>query len=467
VDQSTLRPSGTTDGRRDAEAAPVPGVVLVFSSGGARAVPMRLTAAGLELGRGADPATGKLEDGRVSRRHARIAVEAGRFTVTDLGSQNGTFVDGERLPANGTRPAGRVVRVGDSLLVTVRDVRPLEERGVRVVDGFVRGPEMQALLDEVGRAADGSATLHIRGESGTGKEGVALAFHKRSRSAAGKFVPVNCAAIPQNLAERLLFGAKRGAFSGAEKDADGYVQEADGGTLFLDEIAELDPAVQAKLLRTIESREVMPLGASRASKSEFQLCSATNKDLRALVAAGTLREDLYFRVGRPAVTVPALRNRPEEIALLVAEELRRAAPALAAHVSLIEQCLLRPWPGNVRELLVEMRAAAQAATADSSTRVQARHLAAAAGTAFSTGAAHATAPTIAAAVAAIADEPATPRKRAPLVDDEWKRRIEEALRANGGNVTASARALGLHRTQLRRLLERHGIAVADDGSDTE
>ena len=129
------------------------------------------------------------------------------------------------------------------------------------------------------------------------------------------------------------------------------MQEADGGTLFLDEIAELDPAVQAKLLRVLESKEVLPLGAARPRKVELQVCSATNKDLRALVGAGTLREDLYFRVGRPAVALPALRNRAEEIAPLIAAELGKLSPSLIAHVSLVEQCLLRPWPGNVRELL--------------------------------------------------------------------------------------------------------------------
>ncbi len=190
MDQSTLRPSVTTDGRRDADAAPVPGVVLVFSNGAARAVPMRLGDGALDIGR-ADTAEGKLEDGRVSRRHARIALEGGRFTVTDLASQNGTFVDGERLPSGGTRPVARVIRVGDSLLLTMREVRPLDERGVRVLDGFVRGPDMQALLDEVGRAAGGGGTLHIRGESGTGKEGVAQAFHRRSGRGDVPFVPVN------------------------------------------------------------------------------------------------------------------------------------------------------------------------------------------------------------------------------------------------------------------------------------
>ena len=193
-------------------------------------------------------------------------------------------------------------------------------------------------------------------------------------------VAVNCAAIPHALAQRLLFGARRGSHSG-EAHAAGYVQQADGGTLFLDEIAELDLQVQAELLRVLESHEVVPLGASRPRKVDFALCSATSKDLRALVAAGALREDLYVRIATPAVTLPPLRDRPEEIPALIAHELAARSPALAPHVSLVEQCLLRPWPGNVRELIAELRAAAQAAIADGH-RVTAGHLAATAGSAF-------------------------------------------------------------------------------------
>jgi transcriptional regulator with PAS, ATPase and Fis domain len=270
-------------------------------------------------------------------------------------------------------------------------------------------------------------------------------------------VPVNCAAIPPNIAERLLFGAKKGAYSGADADAPGYVQEANGGTLFLDEVAELDPAVQAKLLRTLESKEVMALGSTRRVKVDVQLCSATNKDLRALVSAGKLREDLYFRIGRPEVSVPSLRNRPEEIAFLVADELQRTAMALSPHAGLIEQCLLRPWPGNVRELLAEVRTAAQLALGEGAQRVTARHLGPTAGTLFAS-----TASTTAPAAPGT-DTPARKLK----IEDDW-RRIEDTLKANGGNVTATARALGLHRTQLRRLLARHQIATAEDpGEDKE
>jgi DNA-binding NtrC family response regulator len=458
VDQTTLPPS-TNGGRPGGDdGARVPGVVVVFAGGAASLRVMALAAGGtLELGRatgGNSDAPGKLDDGRVSRRHALVACEGGaRFMVTDLGSQNGTFADGQQVPAQVATPVQRVLRVGDTLLIPVADVRALARLGVRTVEGFVRGPAMQMLLDEVALAASIGGVLHVRGESGTGKEGVARAFHRKSARSDGNVVAVNCAAIPHAIAERLLFGAKKGAYSGAEADAPGYLQEADGGTLFLDEIGELDPAVQAKLLRAIETKEVLPLGAAKARKVDFGFVSATNKDLRALVSAGALREDLYFRVARPVVTVPPLRNRPEEIAELITAELAKLSGALSAHVSLVEQCLLRPWPGNVRELQSEVRSAAQAAIADGG-RITSRHLAATAGSAFGGSAAR-------------DDEREAPKKRMPQVDDDWRRRIEEALRANNGNIAGTARALGLHRTQLRRLLERHQIAApADDGSDS-
>ncbi|HWU86341.1 MAG TPA: sigma 54-interacting transcriptional regulator, partial [Kofleriaceae bacterium] len=380
MDPPTLPPSDVDhDSGRDSGER-VPGVVVVFSGGAASARIVTLAPGSVELGR-SDGSAGKIDDGRVSRHHALVAFEGGRCVVTDLGSQNGTFVDGERIAPRTPTPAQRVIRVGDSLLVPCADVRPLERTGVRSLDGFVRGPAMQEILEEAARAARSGTTLHVRGESGTGKEGVAQAFHRAGPRAARALVPVNCATIPHAIAERLLFGAKRGAYSGADADAAGYVQEAHGGTLFLDEIAELDLQVQAKLLRVLESREVLPLGASKPVKVDFAFCSATNKDLRALVAAGTLREDLYFRVGRPAVTLPALRNRPEEIPALIAHGLAALSPAPTMHVSLVEQCLLRPWPGNVRELLTELRTVAQAARADGQ-RVEARHLSATAGSLF-------------------------------------------------------------------------------------
>jgi len=438
VEQETLPASAMA---KDRDGGPAkPGLVVVFARGAAAARVMPLVGGALELGRGED-GPGKLDDGRVSRRHARVARDGKGFTVTDLGSHNGSFADGRALVANAPTALDRVLRLGDTLLVPVADVGPYERFGVRVVDGFVRGPAMQATLEEVETAAQSGTVLHVCGESGSGKEGIARAFHQAGPRAKGPLVAVNCAAIPPGLAERLLFGAKKGTYSGAEQDASGYLQDADGGTLFLDEIAELEAAVQAKLLRALEAKEVLPLGTSKPRKIELGFCSATNKDLRALVAAGTVREDFYFRIGRPVVQLPALRNRPEEIVALIVRELEAAS--LGPHVSLVEQCLLRPWPGNVREILAELRTAAQAAAKDGD-RVTAQHLAPLAGSAFG------------------AIDSGEPIKRMPqVVDDGERRRIEDALRANAGNVTATARALGLHRNQLRRLIERHGIALGD------
>jgi transcriptional regulator of acetoin/glycerol metabolism len=443
VDPRTLPPS--TLGQAPAADAR-PGLVLVFAGQSAEARAFALEGNALELGRGTE-GDGMLDDGRVSRRHTRVTFEDGRFFATDLASQNGTFVDGQQIAPNVATPLTRALKLGDSVLVPCGDIGPFLRLGVQIVDGFVRGPAMQLVLEEIARAAQIGSVLHVRGETGTGKEGAAAAFHRSGPRANGPLVAVNCAAIPQPIAERLLFGAKRGTYSGADQDASGYLLDADGGTLFLDEIAELDAQVQAKLLRVLESREVVALGTSKPRRIELGLCSATNKDLRTLVASGTLREDLYFRIGTPAITLPPLRNRPEEIAALVVAELARLA--LTAHASLVELCLLRPWPGNIRELLAELRAAAQTAHPD--TRVLARHLAAAAGNMFSS-----------------TDAPLEPpgehvRKRMPqTVDDEWRARIENALRANDGKVAAAARSLGLHRTQLRRLIERHGIEVSGD-----
>ncbi|WP_163863327.1 sigma 54-interacting transcriptional regulator [Myxococcus eversor] len=456
-DRSTLQQSDAADGGDGAGEAPRPGLMRVLGAGTAMAVALPLGDE-LLLGRGAlEP--GAAPDPRMSRSHARVRYEDGRFLVTDLGSQNGTFVDGEPLAPHTPREAWRVIRMGDSLFVPGKDVGPLSRQGVMRDEGFIRGPAMRRLLEQVSRAAQHGFALHIHGESGTGKEGVARAFHDHGPQKAGPFVAVNCAAIPQGLAERLLFGARRGAFSGAD-DADGYLQAADGGTLFLDEVTELDLAVQSKLLRALETREVLPLGGSRPRKVDLRVCSAGNKDLRAQVASGRLREDLYFRLGRPEVTLPPLRRRPEELPLLVARFLLEQEVRLPAHVTLFEACLLRPWPGNIRELRVEVRGAAQEALLRAATRIEACHLSPTAGTAFSATAGPEPEPTPKPGDGGATPKPARRRPvvvRSPPLADSERARVVEALQAHGGNVAAAARALGMHRTHLRRLMERHGL----------
>lgn len=451
MSDETLDQSQSFD-KTNADGAPrVPGVLLVFAAGKPANVVIPLQGEAVEIGRD-HPAFSAHPDQRLSRRHVTIRFDGQRFYATDLGSRNGTLVEGEPLRPEMPREITRVMRAGDSLLLVLRDIGPMERFGVRVAGGRVEGPVLQEVLRNVAQAARHGATLHITGESGAGKEGMARAFHASGPNPNGSFVAVNCATIPESVAERLLFGAKKGAYSGADTDAEGHVQAAHGGTLFLDEVAELNLAVQAKLLRVLETGEVLPLGASKPRKIELRFCSATHRDLRAQVADGKLREDLYYRIAMPRITAPPLRERPEEIPWLLAAEFAKMAPDLVPHVSLVETCLLRAWPGNVRELLAEARTAAQAALSADIKRVEARHLSPLAGSAFSSpqmATRHAATP----APAATPDEP----PRAAPVPPPSKTKIASLLKRCEGNVSAAARELGVHRTQLRRWLEKYDI----------
>jgi transcriptional regulator with PAS, ATPase and Fis domain len=262
------------------------------------------------------------------------------------------------------------------------------------------------------------------------------------------FIAVNCAAIPEGLAERLLFGAKRGAYSGANTDAQGYVTAAHQGTLFLDEVAELDPLVQAKLLRVLETREVLPLGESRPRPVQIRVCAATHQNLREAVSAGRFRQDLYFRLGRPEVVLPPLRERIDELPWLIQAELARTRPDRLASASFVEACALRAWPGNVRELLREVRLAAHAQLEPGLHQLLAEHLAPDAGRRIE--------PSVAAAGGAA-------KSLSGVTDPQ----IEAALAEHQGNVTRAARALGLHRNQLRRWLAKRAGEAAPVGEDAD
>jgi DNA-binding NtrC family response regulator len=383
----------------------------------------------IDLGRG-HPGDAMIDDPAVSRVHARARFADGRWTVRDLGSRNGTMLDGHRVVGERTFARPHVLRIGNSLFLPMEDVRPFVGAAIEVNEGVVMGPTLGRAMAMVVRAARAGKVLHVTGESGVGKEVAARAFHRLGPCPDGPFVPVNCAAIPEGVAERLLFGARRGAYSGASADAMGYLQSADGGTLLLDEVAELGAAVQAKILRVIETQEVLPLGASHPQAVRFRLCSATHRAMREQVASGRFREDLYYRIGRPAVALPPLRERPEEIPWLIDRELRAAHPARTAHVSLVEECLLRAWPGNVRELLTEVRAA----TLESPNElVEGRHLLTTAGL----------------------DIGPRPSDDHAAHDSSRDAEIAAVLRRERGNVSRAAAELGLHRTQLRRWIVRH------------
>ncbi|WP_437592969.1 sigma 54-interacting transcriptional regulator [Sorangium sp. So ce1000] len=434
--------------------APAPGLLLVFSGGEPRCTPVPLGADPVLLGRGLGPFAA-VNDAMLSRSHARAAWADGRFEITDLGSRNGSALDGEPLQGTRVTSGARVLRLGHSLFLLCADLSPFQQLGVQLRERRVEGPALQRTVLSVAKAAPLSRTLFVSGESGAGKEWLARVFHQAGPQRGGPFVAVNGAAIPEGIAERLLFGAVKGAYSGATADSQGYIQAANGGTLFLDEVGDLDIGVQAKLLRVLESGELSPLGATRAHKVDVRVCCATCKDLRALVAANKFRADLYFRIGVPQVSVPPLRERLEEIPWLAAGAIRAAAPDLRVHAALVEACLLRPWPGNVRELLAEVQTAAVQALAAGAPAASAAHLRAGAGEAIVPAARE---PAPEAAPSSPAAPPSEPASAAPQADAAPTRaQVLAALAEANGNISAAARALKLHRTQLRRLFERHGI----------
>jgi Nif-specific regulatory protein len=214
---------------------------------------------------------------------------------------------------------------------------------------------IRKLRQQIGRIAPRAGTVLIVGESGVGKELVALALHRQSARRDGPMVTVNCAAIAASMTEGELFGSLRGAFTGAERDRKGYFQQADEGTLFLDEIGELSLECQAKLLRVIEGKGFLPLGSEKEVKPDVRIIAATHRDLEREVKAARFRQDLFFRLGIP-VRVPALRDHPEDIPLLVQHFLKRVVPEYRPQIRFTDAAMIRlqdySWPGNVRQLLL-------------------------------------------------------------------------------------------------------------------
>jgi len=219
-----------------------------------------------------------------------------------------------------------------------------------------RNPSMLAIYDQIQRVADLKTTVLIQGESGTGKELVARAVHKSGCRSAKPFVAVNCGALPETLLEGELFGHTKGAFTGASSDKPGLFEQADGGTLFLDEVGEMPLALQVKLLRVLQEGEVRRIGATTSSLVDVRVVSATARDLQAEVASGRFREDLYFRLNVFLLQIPPLRERIDDIPLLVRLLVRDCAARIGRETApkvepeALRRLMAYQWPGNVREL---------------------------------------------------------------------------------------------------------------------
>lgn len=321
-------------------------------------------------------------------------------------------------------------------------------------------PAFQAVFKQIALVTPTSACVHLHGESGTGKELVARAIHQYSRRADGPFVPIHVASLSEQLVESELFGHVRGAFTGAESNRQGLLEQANNGTVFLDEVAEIPAAIQVKLLRALEQGEIWPVGADRPRPADFRLISATHRDLKAEVAAGRFRQDLYYRLVTFQIDLPPLRERPDDVVELTKYFLDRVAaknelPALSISREALAELQQRPWPGNVRELRNSIEHAAILAR---NATIEIWHL-----------------PTID-ETALASDQPADleaivtswAKRQLAMAQDgdelhaKLVREIEPALFAAAlkkthGQVAAAARLLGLHRTTLKSKLDEYGL----------
>jgi DNA-binding NtrC family response regulator len=287
-------------------------------------------------------------DPTVSRLHAELDPREDGVWVRDLGSSNGTWIDGVLVQA-GRLPEGGTLRMG----ATSFRLRYDEEEKVPLWPSdhfgplFGRSEAIREVFFRMSQYADRDAAVLVQGETGTGKELIARALHDASPRAAEPFVIVDCAALPENLLESELFGHLKGAFTGAVSTRAGALETAQGGTVFLDEIGELPLSMQPKLLRAIESRTVRRIGEATHRKVDVRFVSATHRDLQSMVNAGAFREDLYFRLSVLPLHVPALRDRREDVPLLLDRMLGGLEPLRAETEAAL---VAHPWLGNVREL---------------------------------------------------------------------------------------------------------------------
>lgn len=302
-----------------------------------------------------------------------------------------------------------------------------------------RSPVMQEVVRRIRLAAETDATVLVTGESGTGKELAVRAIHTLSRRGTKPFLAINCAAIPDLLLESEMFGHVKGAFTGSVRDKVGMFQAAHGGTLFLDEVGDISPILQVKLLRVLQEREIRRVGDDRSYKVDFRLVAATNRDPRSLVAAGTMREDFYYRIRVYDITLPPLRDRREDIPSLVDHFIVAHAAASGKAVTGITEEALRyltqhAWPGNVRELQHAIAHAFVSVTGDRLT--------------------------LADLPLEIRDGPAPAIRKEPTPvpttpENDGVAQIVETLRETQGNRTAAAKRLGISRVTLWKILRKH------------
>jgi DNA-binding NtrC family response regulator len=417
-----------------------------------------LPAVGVTVGAGAGCDV-SLDDKAVSSRHAAIAPTAGGFKVKDLGSRNGTWIDGVTV-SEAVVPVGTSVRVGTSVMQLLPEeeliqIAPSEARGFGALRGGSRA--MRVVYTALERAAQADASVLLIGESGTGKELAARAVHEHSRRRDGPFVVFDCGAAHDTLVDSDLFGHVRGAFTGAHEARPGAFALAHGGTLFLDEIGDLPVALQPKLLRMLETGEVRPLGARKGSTYDVRVVAATHHDLFEEASRGSFRGDLYYRLAVVEVHLPPLRRRREDIPDLLQHFLAASGSSIEATPGpTLDRLSSYAWPGNVRELRnVVARAVALAPKGAIFGQLPFLFRSVAP---QRQGAAMGVRDDEREGALGRADRPFAEAKEAIVTRFEREYFID-LLRRNGSSLAEAARVAGVERKHLYKLLERAGVPL--------
>ncbi len=424
----------------------LPGLVLVYSAHHAQ-MPSAFPFVSAKLSAGRDATADiELHDSAASRLHAELHWDGAVCILKDLGSRNGTFVNGARV-SDCKLEHNDLVRLGDALFRFAIDHaqhyaayrlngdtlpvgRPFSHKLRKQLEvPIVGGYQVDQVLDRALRFSSSKLSCLIGGESGTGKELLARALHQLS-GRKGAFVAINCAALPAPLVESELFGFRRGAFTGADKDKRGLIESAHHGTLFLDEVGDMPLATQAKMLRVLQEREVLPVGATRSEKVDVNVVCATHRNLDVRVAEGSFRGDLLARIRECELHMPSIRERREDIFQLVLHfaallDVREDAFSSAFFLRVCE----REWPYNVRDLQRAVRVAI-------ALRGQG-----------------AMGPELLPAEAEMEEAPSS-NKGVPS-EEELRRLLSE----HEGNIAAVGRVFGKERMQVHRWMQRYDIDI--------
>jgi DNA-binding NtrC family response regulator len=402
----------------------------------------------------------RIPDSRMSSRHARIVVAGERHRFEDLASKNGSLLNGRRV-RTAVLEDGDLLELGHTFF-RYRRAAPVAEpadellapRGSTVEDSLLTlSPQLkQSFARLVDVAGSSKVSILVQGETGTGKELVARAVHESS-GRSGPFVALNCGALAKNLVEAELFGYRKGAFTGATEDRPGLVRASDGGTLFLDEIGDLPLPAQASLLRVLQEHEIIPVGATRAIKVDLRVVAATHRDLDAMVSKNEFRRDLLARLAGFEMQLPTLKERKEDLGLLIGSLLKRMEQAGSSIGRISADAAMRlldySWPLNIRQLERCLISAA----ALSKGVLELEHLPAAVRESKEQS--------------ALFRRSRQTRLRRTLTPEEEKRREQliALLRTHRGNLSAVARELGKQRVQIRRWIQVYGIDVEQSGED--